>query len=287
MLPTSIIALVSARYEKGPTSEVELCAIISEFHASTTHEVTMADRRGARGPHPKDEDCFDDDQLLRLRRGVADLSWLRSRGYSSKAALDLVGNRYALRDRQRIALQRCAAGDEECRQREMRRVADSALEGATLVVDGYNVLLTLEAALSGGVLLRARDGAFRDLAAMSAHYRRLRVTRPAIGLVRDHLERRGCERVLWYLDSPVSNSGRLKGIIEAAVAGSKAAWEVRLIKQVDRAVATSPHIVATADSAILDRCSRWFNLARSIVEQSVPEAWIVDLGGVSGRRDCS
>jgi hypothetical protein len=226
-------------------------------------------------------DCFGETELPKLRLAVGDFSWLLERGYSAKAALALVGNRYSLRDRQRRALQRCAAGSSECRERERRRVGAGALAGETVVVDGYNVLLTLEAALSGGVLLRARDGTLRDLAAMSAHYRRVQSTRPALVLLQEFFFRTDCAQVVWYLDSPVSNSGRLRSVIETVIADSKPSWDVRLVKKVDRTIASSPHVVATADSAILDRCSRWINLARTIVEQSIPDAWIVDLSGYS------
>lgn len=236
----------------------------------------MPDGRSWRGPHPKDHACFDRGALPKLRAAVSDVSWLRERGYSAKAALALVGDRYALRDRQRQALQRCAAGESECCQRRQREVAEASLAGATVIVDGYNVLLTIEAALSGGVLLLARDGALRDLAAMSAHYRRVHATRPAIGLLADFFTLAKCERILWYLDRPVSNSDRLRRLIEEEVADSVPPWEVKLVELVDRALSSSSHIVATADSRILDRCSRWFNLARSVVERSIPDAWVVD-----------
>jgi hypothetical protein len=35
--------------------------------------------------------------------------------------------------------------------------------------------------------------------------------------------------------------------------------------------------VATADSAILDRCSAWFNLARETIARGVPQACVLDL----------
>ena len=57
----------------------------------------MPDRRSARGPHPKDVACFCEEQVPALQRAVADLSWLQSRGYSPKASLKLVGDRYRLR----------------------------------------------------------------------------------------------------------------------------------------------------------------------------------------------
>jgi uncharacterized protein YyaL (SSP411 family) len=54
----------------------------------------MPDRRRHRGPHPKDPELFAPRHWPTLRRAVADLSWLLGRGYSEKAALKLVGDRY-------------------------------------------------------------------------------------------------------------------------------------------------------------------------------------------------
>jgi len=236
------------------------------------------DKRTSRGPHPKDESCFSAATLPLLRTAVDDLSWLLSRGYSMKASLKLVGDHHRLRDRQRKALQRCAASDRNCAKRQRRLMAPEAMRGETIAVDGYNVLLTVEAALSGGVLLLARDGALRDLAAMSHHYRRVHVTRQAVELISSYLDTAGCARVLWYLDRPISNSGRLKSLIEEVVAAAGSPWRVELTDQTDRLLKESPHIVATADSAILDSCNRWVNLAREVVCHSIPEASILDLG---------
>ena len=195
-----------------------------------------------------------------------------------KAALKLVGDRYLLRDRQRKALRRCAASDSDCASRRRRLMPANAIEGATLSVDGYNVLLTVEAALSGGLLLLGRDGALRDLAAMSQHYRRVDVTRQAVELICRYVDMNGCARVLWYLDRPISNSGRLKKLIEEVVEVAESSWLVELTSQTDKLLKESPYIVATADSAILDNCRAWFNLAREVVDASVRDAWILDLG---------
>ena len=238
----------------------------------------MPDRRTLRGAHPKDRDCFSPAALDTLRRAVADLSWLLGRGYSPKASMKLVGDRHALRDRQRKALRRCAASDEDCARRRRNRLAVAELTGEPIVVDGYNLLLTIEAALSSGVLLLGRDGVMRDLAAMSGHYRRLTVTRQAVGLIAAAVAAAGCCRVRWLLDRPVSNSGRLGALIEDRVAGERPQWTVELTDRTDRVLIESPEVVASADSAVIDRCRRWCNLARHIVETAVPNAWIVDLG---------
>ncbi len=161
--------------------------------------------------------------------------------------------------------------------RKQTLVPPDDLIGKEVAIDGYNVLLTLEAALSNGVLLLARDGTLRDLAAMSAHYRRVHATRPALELLASFFCESGVGVVHWYLDRPVSNSGRLKRLIEEAMEGREPPWTVKLTDRTDRRLAESQRVVGTADSAILDRCRSWVNLARIIVNRSIPDAWVVDL----------
>jgi hypothetical protein len=47
-------------------------------------------------------------------------------------------------------------------------------------------------------------------------------------------------------------------------------WDVALAFNPDKPLAKSEHIVATADSVILKRCSRWLNLVRLIAERRIP-----------------
>jgi len=54
---------------------------------------------------------------------------------------------------------------------------------------------------------------------------------------------------------------------------------VTLESDPDPILAASLEIIATADSVILDRCSRWFGLAGAVILAEVPGAWVVDLSG--------
>jgi hypothetical protein len=245
--------------------------------------ILVPDSRTARGPHPKDADCFAPAVLPALRNAVAELSWLLDRGYPKKAALKLVGDRHALRDRQRMAVQRCAASHLDRERRRARQVQLRALTGETLLVDGYNVLLTIEAALSGGVLLLGGDGVVRDLTSMSGHYRRMRSTAAALEAIAAFTAVAGCRELTWLFDRPISNSGRLKQAIDTMAAAASWPWQVELVASPDRELIASASIVATADSGVLDRCGRWFNLACEVVRASVPAAWIVDLSGSDSR----
>jgi len=241
----------------------------------------MPDRRRHRGLHPQDRRLFDAAVLPLLQRAVADLSWLLSAGYASRSALALVGDRYQLTERQRVAVVRCACADAAMRSRHDRCLPADALDGGTLQVDGYNVLMTVEVALSGGLLLLGRDGCLRDLASMQGSFHRVNETAPAILLIGQTLTALRVAHVQWYLDSPVSNSGRLQAALRQLAAEREWPWEVTLVPNPDAVLSRGDGIVTTADSAILDRCEQWYPLARDVVVRWVPEAEILDLGAGS------
>ena len=234
----------------------------------------MPDKRLHRGPNPKDAEAFAPEILDRLSEACADLCWLLSRGYSDKSASTLVGDKFALTERQRIAVRRCACSDQALEARRERAISMSALAGSRVEIDGHNALTTVEAALAGGVVLVGRDGSYRDMASMHGNFKRVAETPKAIGLIGRTLAGYGA-RALWYLDAPVSNSARLKQLILEIAAGEGWDWQVELVPDPDRVLAISEGIVATADSAILDAGPRWVSLAREVVREHVDDSWIV------------
>jgi len=238
----------------------------------------MSDHRN-RGAHPADARHFAETALPTLREAVADLSWLRGRGYSDVASLKLVGDRLQLTRRQRGAVARCACSDEALASRTVRRQDVAALAGATVHVDGFNTLITLERALCGGLVLVGRDRACRDLAGVHGTWRAVSQTPRGVDLVGRCLAQAGSVSVRWVLDQPVSNSGRLAGMLREAAEQAGWTWEVEIIASPDPRLATAEGIVVTSDAWILDRCAAWFNLVGVVMEEAVPDAWTVDLGG--------
>jgi hypothetical protein len=239
----------------------------------------VPDTRSHRGPHPEDGPLFCPAMLPRLWAAVADLSWLLTRGYALPGALQVVGNRYELTERQRKAITRSACPDGALKRRLASEASESACHDFPLLLDGYNVLTTVEAALGGGVVLHGRDGAYRDLASVHGTWRRVEETLPAVTLIgRALAEELNVSRCTWYLDAPVCNSGRLKAILEAEARRNAWEWTVLLVPNPDKELSAAPGtIVATADAGILDACERWFALSRHIVQRHVPAARVIDL----------
>jgi hypothetical protein len=235
------------------------------------------DKRRHRGAHPEDARLFARERIEPLRTAASELSWLLTRGYQSKSALKLVGDRHNLRERQRLAVARAACSDEARAGRLSREVGASAVEGARLIVDGFNLVITLEAALGGGVLVACRDGCVRDLSSVHGSYRAVEETERAVALAGDVLAALRPASALWLLDSPVSNSGRLAERVRAVAASRGWPWEVETAFNPDRRIADSERVAVTSDSNVLDRAARWLNLARLVVELHTPNVWLIDL----------
>lgn len=237
----------------------------------------MPDRRTHRGPHPEDGRDFAPAAVPALGAATSDLSWLLTREYALPSALKLVGDRYQLTARQRTAVSRCACSDRQLRRRTDHRQTPASLAGADLWIDGYNVLTSIEAALSGGVILRGRDGCLRDMASMHGSYRKVAETLPALELLGTILHSWRVASCRWLLDAPVSNSGRLRGLMLGVAARRSWHWTVDLVPDPDSMLAGADGPVATADSAVLDQAANWIALAAIAVETRIPQAWIVDL----------
>jgi hypothetical protein len=245
----------------------------------------MPDKRSHRGQHPSDEKLFAAARIPDIRRAVADYSLLLTKGYAEKSSLKLVGDRFALTERQRLAVMRSSCSDEQRAGRKSRQLNIDEATGQAIAIDGYNVLITIEAAMSGGMIFKGRDGCYRDLASIHGTYRKVTETIPAVELIGDFLQENNIVQVLWLLDSPVSNSGRLKTLIRELSEKNRwhgfdkltAGWQIELVISPDARLIKSEAIVASSDSVVLDGCGKWVNLTGEIIRARLPAAKIIDL----------
>ena len=244
----------------------------------------MSNQQKHRGPHPSDQKLFAAEALPALQSAVADLSWLLTRGYTDKSSLKLVGDRYALTARQRQAVARCTCGNAERERRLAHQVGPDSLRGNMIMIDGFNLLTTLETALSGGVILPSCDSCYRDIASMHGNYRVLSETRPALELIQAELTGLGVCHAIWYFDQPVSNSGRVKMLLAEIATDNQIgpSVDIQLVPDPDPILAASNEIIATSDSAVLDQCQRWFNLAQYLISKCVPGARIIPMQAEAG-----
>lgn len=237
----------------------------------------MPDRRKHRGPHPDDARLFAPEQHEPLQRAVAELSWLLTREYAMTAALKLVGDRYGLEQRQRLAVMRSSCSDQARTSRAAKRIDQAKRRGESLRIDGFNLITTIEAALSGGLLLIGRDGAVRDLASVHGTYRHVTETLPALEQIGSTLEQSPPREVVWLLDQPVSNSGRLKQRLDQVASERGWPWSTRLVANPDRELSDTGDIIVTSDAVVLDHCDHWDGLAEQVIQPFLAQVWLLDL----------
>lgn len=243
----------------------------------------MPDKRKHRGPHPADAGLFAENHLTALREAVADFSWLLSRGYTQAASLKLVGDRFQLTERQRLAVLRSGCSDESLQRRKQTELPPIGVAGRAVEIDGFNLLTTIEAALAGGVILIGRDGCYRDLASMHGSYRKVEETRPALELIGRELHSLLAGPCLWLFDKPVSNSGRIGKLTEQLAAENSWDWRYKLANDPDRSLLDTENVVVSADSVVIDGCGEWCNLAAHVIRCAVPQAWTVRLAELERR----
>lgn len=227
-----------------------------------------------RGYAPDDKTEFGSGAVPTLHKAAQNLYYLLNQGYPIKGAAVFVGNHYLLSERQRTALVRAVSSKESIAVRKDKELRELP-QGGVVYIDGFNTIITLEVALSGSLLLKCMDGTVRDLAALRGSYKLIDKTSQAIMMIGRMLEKSGIGKAVFYLDSPVSNSGRLKEQIGTLLGDYPFELQLEVIHNVDVTLETLDNVI-TSDAIILDKCGSWFNLSSRIIAEQIGEYPFVD-----------
>lgn len=203
--------------------------------------------------------------LPRLKKAGAEVSYLIDRGYSRDTAISFVGNHYQFTERQRLLLARSVSGDIARTRREEKCLALDNLQGKSVVIDGFNTVITLEVALSKSLVVRGQDHTVRDLAGLHGTYRLIDKTPQAINLILSTLEVYGTDSAKFLFDKQVSNSGQVASLVRSLGENYAVKVSAETCENVDAVLSGLAQIV-TSDSVILDACDSWFNLLGHIVD---------------------
>lgn len=222
-----------------------------------------------------DEKEFNDANLEIIKRAQSDIFMLIERGYSIKSASTFVGNHYLLSERQRLAIVRSTSTSKDLEIRK-NKLLNSDFEGKRIYIDGLNLIITLEVALSESTVLKCMDGTIRDLAGLRGTYKLIDKTDIAIQLIGEKLSQMKIAEVTFYLDSPVSNTGRLKQRIIELLSMYSYDVKVELVNNPDVILETKDYVI-TSDAIILNKCDSWINLAYDIISENLPKLKYINL----------
>ncbi len=234
-----------------------------------------------RGKEGRDDELFRSEKAqITISQALADVSYLLSRGYSEKSSIALAGNRYKLNTRQQKALRGMAASEEDVKLRKSKQLRNEDLVGKDVDIDGFNLLILLETAFSGGYLFKGLDEVYRDLSSVHGSYKRVTKTMEVLKIIGDYLSSQTSGAITWYFDTPVSNSGRLKTILTELAEIKQFNWRVELVFNPDKVLADSTNVVISSDAFILNKCKLWYNL----VEALSKDDWTIFKPNVGSKR---
>lgn len=228
-----------------------------------------------RGYVETDSRDFSPQSIITLKKAQEEIKWLLDRGYPIKSVVTFVGNHYMISERQRLALMRATSSTEFIVKRKNKEILN--YENQVVYIDGFNLIITLEVALSDSTLIKCMDGTIRDLAGLRGTYRLIDKTDIAIALIGAKLQSSNISEAVFYLDSPVSNTGRLKTRILELLMGFNYKTSIELVNNADVLLQNKPNVVTT-DAIILNSCISWINLSWAIILESICNAKYIDLG---------
>lgn len=205
-----------------------------------------------------------------LAQAAADARYLLSRQYSRERVLRVVGDRWDLNATQRHVLRRGVFAPGLAQARQERLITLDGCRNKVVGIDGHNLLITLETALSGGRLILADDGVVRDIAGQGGNYRPGPATGEAAELMIKAMVQAKVDSVQIFLDAPISKSGELAAELRELMAQAGLAGQAQAVAVPECQLREHHGPVASSDSALIDQVAEPMDLAGAIIRTLKP-----------------
>jgi hypothetical protein len=157
--------------------------------------------------------------------------------------------------------------DVDAMSRQKKKISPHQIRGYDLVIDGYNVLITIEAGLSAGPLILGDDGFIRDISGLSGNFQKTEMTVQALEHLLNFLKRVKPRQTLFLFDSPISRSGELALEVRGRMERGNLPGDAMAIRVPEKILIGFPGTVATSDTAIIDRSHHVVDLAGTVLNK--------------------
>src|SRR4030043_497288 len=200
-----------------------------------------------------------------LQEAAEDFRYLLNREYPRKAALELVGNRYGLTFDELHLLHRGIFSSSDSKSRRKKRIFIEEIRNKDLAIDGHNILITIESGLSSRPLILGDDGFVRDISGLSGSFKKTETTEKAIQLIINAIKKIKPRQTLFLFDSPISKSGELAREARNILKRENLTGDSIAVKVPEKMMIGFLGVIATSDTAILDKSKKVVDLAGYIV----------------------
>jgi hypothetical protein len=159
------------------------------------------------------------------------------------------------------------SGDSETRKK--KKISMAEIQNKDLAIDGHNVLITLEAGLSGRPLVLADDGFVRDISGLSGNFKKTGTTEEGIRLFINFLKKTKPHQTLFLFDAPISNSGELAQEVRTLLKREDLSGDAKAVKVPEKILIGFPGVIATSDTAIIDQSKEVVDIAGDIIRKRI------------------
>ncbi|BFH74379.1 DUF434 domain-containing protein [Sulfurisphaera javensis] len=184
-----------------------------------------------------------------------DYKYLLNRGYNRKTSLDLITGRYNLNKKERLLLYRCTHSDEEIKSVKEKIITSSN----QIVIDGYNLAITLLSAIYNDEIFLCDDGFYRDLGLGKRKNDNEIID--ALLLISEFLSNKELDFMI-FLDSQISKSGEIAKILRERNIKAK------VVNKVDKELIMQESTVSSNDFLVLSKAKRIYDVLGEIIKVS-------------------
>ncbi len=195
---------------------------------------------------------------MSLESAADDIRYLFDRGFPQKSAVGFVCAHYRLDVKARYLLSRTVLSREVSEKRKAKFLPCGKIEGGSIVIDGYNIIIGIESLLENKAYL-CDDGVIRDIKGAFRSFKVSSKTKEAVGLILELLGEMKPETVVFLLDAQISKSGMLAKMLRKELGEAGLKGDARTSKHVDYDLKHCTDIVASSDGVIIDEADRVVN----------------------------
>lgn len=205
---------------------------------------------------------------VNFQEAANDYYYLLSKNYPIKAALKLISDKYRLSGLERSVLLRGIVNKKTACERKNKLFLEKNIINKLLLIDFYNVIITIISYLSGKFLYIANDGFLRDAAEVHGRLSKSKLIEKALIFLFKYLYSIKIKEAIMYMDSPVSHSKDLSVKSDKLFNEYKINGKCFVVKSADYYLinSNSDCICSTSDSTIIDNRDKVFDLAFNILK---------------------
>jgi hypothetical protein len=209
----------------------------------------------------------------KLLKPARDIRSLLRWGYPKFATIRFVADHTQLSLKERYILTRVIMPPDRVVSRISKRVACTGIKDKNLLLDGYNVLLSVDSLLKKEPMWFCDDGYIRDTRYYFSKAKQAEGIDESLDLVLKFLSENHPKSVTFLLDAQISRSGELAGFIRRKMKESGIPGEARTSKAADfelKAEGGNPEkslLVATSDGIVIDSVLQVLDLPACLMEK--------------------